>query len=235
MSKTAEFYATRKEKAKEILLTNYRILLAGGNDANNCVILELDKEQFSSARMMRRCYLEVSKALTRKIFAEHGITTHKELPSIFTISTIKKSALKIVINTDIDFTSDIWDDDEEEVVPDPLDIDIENEVNKYNSNEYIRSEYPDVDFDEVMTPTDWCTCYIEIEWLKFPKSIYNKLKSNGINWLNDITKMSFGELESLLLNYRVARYVERRVTTEGYQLNHDYIYKYKGQEDSLEI
>lgn len=72
-----------------------------------------------------------------------------------------------------------------------------------------------------MDKIDYITCFTEIEFLAFPLSIYEKLKSKNINKLNDILICKLSDLEDNFTEEEI-NCIKDRCEIQGYKLEHDY-------------
>lgn len=72
-----------------------------------------------------------------------------------------------------------------------------------------------------MDKIDYITCFTDIEFLGFPFSIYEKLKSKNINKLNDILICKLSDLEDIFTEEEI-NCIKERCEVQGYKLEHDY-------------
>jgi hypothetical protein len=72
-----------------------------------------------------------------------------------------------------------------------------------------------------MNKIDYITCFTDIEFLGFPLSIYEKLKSKNINKLNDILICKLSDLEEIFTEEEI-NCIKERCEVQGYKLEHDY-------------
>lgn len=72
-----------------------------------------------------------------------------------------------------------------------------------------------------MNKIDYITCFTDIEFLGFPLSIYEKLKSKNINKLNDILICKLSDLEDIFTEEEI-NIIKERCEVQGYKLEHDY-------------
>ena len=72
-----------------------------------------------------------------------------------------------------------------------------------------------------MDKIDYITCFTDIEFLAFPFSIYEKLKSKNINKLNDILICKLSDLEDIFTEEEI-NCIKERCEVQGYKLEHDY-------------
>ena len=72
-----------------------------------------------------------------------------------------------------------------------------------------------------MNKIDYITCFTDIEFLAFPLSIYEKLKSKNINKLNDILTCKLSDLEDIFTEEEI-NCIKERCEVQGYKLEHDY-------------